>query len=95
MGIYYVTKFYPNINNKNIFFTLGNINAFLTESDMFCGYINANDIFVFTNGKITAEDITEQSYVVEYIVTTYENPPSLEEHRRIPVFRNCPEGQHS
>lgn len=86
MGIYYKTYYYKNIEDKNIFYVLAHTDRILDSGDIERGYVKKEDLFQYYSSQIKPEDITEKSYIVEYVLTTYEPSSELQETRRLPVY---------
>lgn len=86
MGIYYTTYFYPDIQDKNKFTVLAHMNPILDESDQKRGYVAKDELLQYYGNLIQSEEITINSYIVEYIISTMSvGEPNLHESRRFPI----------
>ena len=70
---YYLTYFYSDFDNKINRKLLGNLEPIIHDNDMQKGYINKFEFLEWTNRNvldIDETDITNNSWIVEYIWTT-------------------------
>ena len=87
MGIYYTTYFYPDIHDKSNFTILANINPILDDSDKKRGYVAKEELFQYYGSVIKSSEITENSYIVEYMISTMTiGEPHLHETQRFPIL---------
>lgn len=87
MGIYWLTCFYSDVDRLEESITLANIDPIIDDGDIQQGYVRKEDLLhIFgTRCKITADMITEKSYLIEYTWTSLEMNSGKKETRRLPV----------
>jgi len=68
MGIYYKTIFRKDINNNNDIVIGGSI---IEELERHRGYIIKEELLRYCGDLINESDITENSRVIEFLITTY------------------------
>jgi hypothetical protein len=85
MGIYFQTRFYPNMSDTSRYTVLAATNRILDFHDMDRGWVRAENLLQVYNDKVSPTDLTTNSWVVEYMWTTHELNMELKEVRRLPV----------
>jgi hypothetical protein len=85
MGIYTITRFFPDINDRTKYVVIANLDSIIEESDWKRGYVLKAEILQYYSRLVKPEDIGENSYLVEYGWTTYTNTDDTTEMGRIPV----------
>ena len=71
MGFYWTTIFFSDIYNQNNKIVLASINPLIDDNDDKRGYVLKEEVLQFFADKVKKEDITENSYLVEYSYDTY------------------------
>jgi hypothetical protein len=85
MGIYFQTRFYPNMSDTSRYTVLSAMNRILDFHDMDRGWVRAEDLLQVYKDKVSSTDLTTNSWVVEYMWSTHELNMELTEVRRLPV----------
>ena len=85
MGIYFQTRFYPNMSDSSRFTVLSAMNRVIDYHDMERGWIKAEELLRTYGDRVSPTDLTTNSWIVEYMWTTHELTEELREVRRLPV----------
>lgn len=95
MGIYWLTRFYSNIRQSmksDSFIILGTIDPLINEADVSRGYVLAEELLSLRRWEdsklvsiVTEEEITSDSWIVEYQWTSANMSADPIETRRFPV----------
>ncbi len=80
MGIFFETRFYPNISDSKTFIVLSSIDRILQFSDLERGWIKAEDLLRIYHEKVSSTQLTTNSWVVETLLSTQG------ETMRLPVY---------
>ena len=72
MGIYWQTVFQPDGEVDDQFVVLAELDQIIDKNDELRGYMLRDELLSVFPNKIKAEDITKESRVTEYMVTSYE-----------------------
>jgi hypothetical protein len=78
MGIFYRTVFFKNISNKQDFIVLRDVDQVIDMHEMERGFIIKEELLKHFMHLINAEDISDDSRVVEYISSTYDDLSLIE-----------------
>lgn len=71
MGFYWTTIFYSDINNQDVKKNLASVDQIIDHNDEKRGFVLKEELLKFFTDKVKKEDITENSYLVEYSWDTY------------------------
>ena len=85
MGIYFQTRFYPNMSDSSRYTVLSAMDRVLDYYDMERGWVKAEDLLRIYADRVKSTDLTTNSWVVEYMWTTHELNTEMREVRRLPV----------
>ena len=85
MGIYFQTRFYPNMSDSSRYTVLSAMDRILDYYDMERGWVKAEDLLRIYTDRVKSTDLTTNSWVVEYMWTTHELNTEMHEVRRLPV----------
>ena len=85
MGIYFQTRFYPNMSDMSRYTVLGATNRILDAEDTDRGWVHAENLLQVYKDKVSPIDLTTNSWVVEYMWSTHELNRELTEVRCLPV----------
>jgi hypothetical protein len=85
MGIYFQTRFYPNMSDSGTYTVLSAMNRVLDYQDMERGWVRAEDLLRIFPDKVHSTDLSTNSWVVEYMWSTHELNTEPKEVRRLPV----------
>jgi len=85
MGIYFQTRFYPNMMDSSCYTVLAAMDRVLTYQDIERGWVRAEELLVTYRDKVSSTDLTTNSWIVEYMWSSYELNTELKEVRRLPV----------
>ena len=72
MGIYYQTVFYPDVDVEDRYVVIGVMDQVIDKNDEERGYILKEEFLQYFGNKISEEDITDKSRIVEYMTTSYD-----------------------
>ena len=72
MGIFWQTVFHPDGEIDDQFVVLAELDQIIDKNDELRGYMLRDELLSVFPNKIKAEDITKESRVTEYMVTSYE-----------------------
>lgn len=82
MGFYYQTVFY---NNKNKQIVLANDCPIIDDDDIKRGYVLKEQLLSYYGHLVKNDDITDNSKIVEYVMTTLDGTMSTSETRSLAV----------
>lgn len=83
MGIYFQTRFYPNMSDSRRYTVLAAMDRILHFNDMERGWVKAEELL--SKGLVSSTDLTTNSWLVEYMWASHELNTNLREVRRLPV----------
>jgi hypothetical protein len=87
MGVYFQTRFYPNMSDTSRYTVLATVDRVLDFHDMERGWVRAEELLRVYKDKVAATDLTTNSWVVEFMTPTHEvDSVALQEVRRLPVY---------
>ncbi len=86
MGIYFQTRFYPNMSDSSRYTVLGATDRILTYQDMERGWMRAEELLTTYRDKVSPTDLTTNSWVAEFMWSSHELNTELKEVRRLPVY---------
>lgn len=85
MGIYFQTRFYPNMSDSSRYTVLAAMDRIIDYHDMERGWVKAEELLRDFAGRVSPTDLTTNSWLVEYMWTSHEMNEELREVRRLPV----------
>lgn len=87
MGLFFETRFYPNMMDTRHYIVLANAFGVLDASDKERGWVRAEELLQVFAKKVSPTDLTTNSWVVELVVTTLESETDASpmEVYRLPV----------
>ncbi len=83
MGIYFQTRFYPNMSDSSRYTVLAAMERILNFNDMERGWVKAEELL--SKGLVSSTELTTNSWLVEYMWASHELTTELKEVRRLPV----------
>lgn len=87
MGIYFQTRFYPNMSDSSRYTVLAATDRIIDYHDMECGWVKTEELLRNFADRVRPTDLTTNSWVVEYMWTSHELNEELREVRRLPVHK--------
>ncbi len=86
MGLYWTTIFYSDIRDMNSKIVLETMDPIIDDGDKRQNFVSKSDLLRLFSHKIREEDITEHSWLVEHMYSTYdEDAPGNTETCRLQV----------
>jgi hypothetical protein len=87
MGIFFETRFYPNISDSKTYIVLSSIDRILQFDGMERGWIKAEDLLRICHKEVSPTQLTTNSWVVETLSTTLAGAgAATAETIRLPVY---------
>lgn len=85
MGVYFQTRFYPNMSDTSRYTVLAAMGRILDYQDMERGWVRAEELLGTYRDKVSPTDLTTNSWIVEFMWSSHELNTELKEVRRLPV----------
>ena len=86
MGLFFQTRFYPNMSDPRRFVVLANTLGVLDFTDKERGWVRAEELICVFPRKVSSIDLTTNSWIVEIMETSHESgDASPSEVYRLPI----------